>query len=101
MRLALLALAAALLGGCHFAGDSCCSNEDCPGNFVCSAICETDGNLKGTCLAPCMVDKDCGEGAVCNLFALSCACQELAPGALDGGMPDAGITGTCAGGVGD
>jgi hypothetical protein len=98
MRRWLLASVALACAACHQIDGPCCSNGDCPGNYVCSvAACASVSPVKGNCLAPCMVDKDCGVGAVCNLFALSCGCEVIA----DGGAVDAGTYGSCAGSVGD
>ena len=91
IRYALLAVA--LLAACHPVGNSCCNNGACPANSVCSTTCTTAAPTPGVCLPPCMVDKDCASGEVCNLIVLSCGCQAIDAGMLDGG--------TCAAGVGN
>jgi hypothetical protein len=86
----------ALLGlwGCHATDGACCSNDDCPGNYICNVDCSGTDDTKGICLAPCQVDRDCGLGSVCNLYILSCGCEAVSDSA------DGGTVGTCAGGVG-
>ena len=97
MKICLLMLAVVFSLGCHSLDGPCCSNADCPGNYVCSTSCNSDNEVKGNCLAPCQVDKDCNLGQVCNLFALSCGCDPIG----DAGPVDGGYFGSCSGNVGN
>ncbi len=82
-----------LLAACHPIDNTCCDNGSCPGNAICSTTCTAAKPTPGVCLPPCMVDKDCAAGLVCNLIALTCGCQAAGSAGADGG--------TCAPGVGN
>jgi hypothetical protein len=89
---------------CHRINGPCCSDEDCPDNFICSVACAGNDETPGTCLAPCDVDKDCNPGQVCNVFILTCGCEQIDAGEfsnLDAPQFDAGVYGTCSGDIGN
>ncbi len=67
--------------------NSCCSDSQCWGGYVCSADCAVNGGVSGSCEMQCAVDRDCGPGGVCRQLQYQCACEA----AGDGGAGNCGL----------